>query len=80
MSCIEIFKDSEWISRNIVTLHKFWKKIEYHRNNPEEINELRKKYDNTKYKKTKTEELLENNYLLDDSDSESDNDIDNEES
>lgn len=70
-SCIEIYKDTNWISRNLLTLYNFWNRVKYYRNNNTELQLFKK---NNSYKKkeykSKTQILIENNYLLDDSEEE----------
>ena len=68
-SCINIYKDDNWIKRNIGNFYDFWKKINFYRENNEEYQALIKDFE-SKRKLSKYHEeaiILSNNYLLGDS-------------
>ena len=68
-SCIRIYKDNNWIQRNIPTFYQFWNKILYYRENKNEYNELIKTFEeNRKQRDSYDYHKPLANYLLGDSD------------
>ena len=72
-SCINIYKDNNWIKRNIGNFYDFWNKINYYRNNIDEYNNLIKKFEERR-KISKQHEEMEvlTQYLLGNSSSDED--------
>lgn len=72
ISCIAVYKDQNWIYRNLTNFHQFWKKVTKYKENKQLYNQFVEEYERKKQQKiTKQQKIdkeLKTTCLLDDSD------------